>query len=346
MVGGPENGTVRLVRGFAEAGTRVTVVAPAFLGERPTADPVDGVEVVFVPHDRRLSLLRGMRPWREAALQRVGEVEPDVVHGQGILTGGVVAAATDRPRLVTARGNARRDTLAAYRGVTGRVRAAMRDRLARGVVDAVDVLVGVHPDWRVNLPVQPRRLEYIPNIVDEAFFSVARKPAARTVLYCGGPRRIKGWDLLQSAFEGVLHELPDAQLHAVGWPIDADRPNVPGVQVSAPLSPHELARAMAASDVVVLPSRYDVSPILLAEAWATGTPVIATTAGGLAALAPGAAVVVPPESPPALAQAMLAVLRGEIDTSELVRVGFERAAQHRGGSVVEAHLALYAELAG
>jgi 2-deoxystreptamine N-acetyl-D-glucosaminyltransferase/2-deoxystreptamine glucosyltransferase len=214
------------------------------------------------------------------------------------------------------------------------------------VLDDVDLLVGVHPDWRINLPVEPRRFAYVPNIVDEAFFAVARAPSAGTVLYCGGPRRIKGWDLLLAAFTDVRAAMPDARLHAVGWPDDPMTPATPGVRVGPAVNSAELASAMSEAAVVVIPSRYDVSPILLAEAWAAGTPVIATTAGGLAALAPGAAVVVPPESPAALSEAILAVLRGEIDTSELVRAGSERAARHRGRAVVEAHLALYAELAG
>ena len=51
------------------------------------------------------------------------------------------------------------------------------------------------------------------------------------------------------------------------------------------------------ASVVVIPSRYEVSPILLAEAWAAGNTVVATDAGGLAALAPGRARVVLPDDP-------------------------------------------------
>jgi glycosyltransferase involved in cell wall biosynthesis len=298
-----------------------------------------------VSHDQRFSLLRGIRPWRVAGARVVRELGPDVVHGQGILVGGVVAAAVPGPpRIVTARGNARRDTLEAYRGVGARLRASLRDHYASRVVRSVDAIVGVHPDWRINLPVEPRRLVHIPNIVDEVFFSVQRAPVGETVLYCGGTRRIKGWDLLEAAWGDVRRAVPGAELRVVGWPDDTGPPELPGIDVEGPLDAERLAAAMAAARLVVIPSRYEVAPIVLAEAWASGTPVVATSAGGMASLAPGAAILVPPESPRALAQAIVGALDGTLETAQFVDSGRTRAQRHRAVAVAAAHVALYAEI--
>ena len=55
---------------------------------------------------------------------------------------------------------------------------------------------------------------------------------------------------------------------------------------------------------------------MLAEAWAVGTPVILTDAGGMASLPPGAALVVPSESPSSLGRAIVDVLTGVVDPTE------------------------------
>lgn len=326
----------------------VTVVAPT---ERHVPEErlhVDGATLIFVPHDQRYMIPRRMAPWRKAAVPVVESLRPDVVHGQGIVTGGVIAAGVtgDVPRVVTARGNARQDTLAAYNGAAGRIRALLRDRLIDGVIDGTDVVVSVHPDWRVNLPRPPQHLVFIPNIVDDVFFSVSRTPAARRVIYCGGNKRIKGYDVLGAAWPSVLQAVPDASLRLVGWPPGAPPISADAVEWTEVLGPEALAREMASAAAVVIPSRYEVSPILLAEAWASGTPVVCTDAGGMASLAPGAAHVVPVESVDALARAIVDTLAGGSDVAELVATGRERADRHRANAVVDAHLSLYASLSG
>jgi glycosyltransferase involved in cell wall biosynthesis len=333
---------------MVEAGLRVTVVAPASSSEPSRTLVSGGVEIVLAPHDQRLMIPRRMRPWLKAAMPIVEARRPDLVHGQGIVTGGVIVAGMSPgvPRVVTARGNARRDTLAAYNGAPGRIRAALRDRMIHRIIDATDVVVDVHPDWRVNLPREPRRLVFIPNIVDEAFFHVDRRPADARVIYCGGTRRIKGYDVLEAGWPAVRRAAPMASLRLVGWPEGAALPPLAGVESVGVLGPEALAAEMSQASLVVIPSRYEVSPILLAEAWASGTPVVATDAGGMASLAPGAARVVRSDDPAALADAIVKSLTASAETAALVATGRARAEQHRTSSVVAAHLSLYEALAG
>jgi glycosyltransferase involved in cell wall biosynthesis len=345
--GGPANGTARLVRGLSSAGTTVTVVAPAPPEDR-AGFRLHGADVVLVPHAQRLSLPRRLRPWRTAAIPIVNRLGADVVHGQGIVEGGVIAAdaSSTRARLVTARGNTRRDTLAERPGAGGRIRAAILDRLASSVIRSVDVTVDVHPDWRVNLPCRPRRFVHIDNIVDDVFFDVTRRPVEGRVLFCGGTRRIKGHDVLLAAWPHVLRRHPESTLRFVGWPAEASLAGTHAVETIDAVGPAQLATELSCASVVVIPSRYEVSPILLAEAWAAGTPVVATDAGGLAALAPGRARVVLPDDPEGLARAVNDALAPESAdmTAGLIAAGRERAESYRGRVVVDAHLSLYREL--
>jgi glycogen synthase len=342
--GGVEQSVTRLVAALARAGAEITVIAP---GRAGTFDR-EGVTVVYVGGHGRWALARGLRPWRQAAGRAVASAGGDVVHGQGLLPGGIAVADAPHPRVVTAHGNVGADTRAAYGGLTGSARRVARDRLARAATRRADVLVGVHPDWRQNVPIPPRSFVHIPNIVDDLFFSAERRPDGSRVLFCGGPARIKGWDVLARAWPGVLERCPEASLKVAGWPAGATPPKLPDgtpVETAGWLSSPALRAAMEQASLLAIPSRFEVAPLVLLEAWAARLPVVATSAGGLATLARGAAEVVPPEDPQGLGSAIASVLGGEQrGLDELVAEGSRRAERCRAAAVAEEHLSLYSKL--
>jgi len=76
------------------------------------------------------------------------------------------------------------------------------------------------------------------------------------------------------------------------------------------LSRPDLCAAFVSSDVFVLPSRAEGLPIVILEAWAAHLAVIATRVGGVVDLCSEQnALLIPPEDPGALAQAILGMLR-------------------------------------
>jgi glycosyltransferase involved in cell wall biosynthesis len=90
----------------------------------------------------------------------------------------------------------------------------------------------------------------------------------------------------------------------------------------------DAAAIMAALDVFALPSRYEGLPIALLEAMSLGIPSVATRVGGVPeVIADGAGVLVPPQDPRALADAIVSLLNDPGRRREISDAGRRRAAR-------------------
>jgi glycosyltransferase involved in cell wall biosynthesis len=102
------------------------------------------------------------------------------------------------------------------------------------------------------------------------------------------------------------------------------------------------ARLMRAFDVLALSSRTEGTPIVLFEALAAGVPVVATSVGGVPdVVSPGEALLVPPDDPAALADAIRRVVSDPAAAAARARAGAARLAAAFG---VEPWLDAYEEI--
>jgi glycosyltransferase involved in cell wall biosynthesis len=346
-VGGVEVATWRLARALHETGVDVTVVAIQGSGDD---DGASGVRVVRLGVDDRWSAMRDLRPLRDALATVLDTVAPDVVHAEDLVPAGYAAARValaGRPTVVTAHGNRRQDTMAAYRGAGAQLRWLLGRRMARRATELADVVVGVHPDPALSLPTSPQRFEFIPNIVENSFFTIDRQSDGLQVLYAGGPRRIKGGDVLLAAWPAVLERIPRARLLAPGCAAAVSVLSAEvAMTIAAPpwLAGDRFVGALAESSVLAIPSRFELAPIALAEAWAARVPVVATDVGGVPAMARGAARLVAADAPGELAAAIVEALTDARGNAQLVGEGNRRAQLQRADTVACAHLRLYEDL--
>ncbi|WP_395969605.1 glycosyltransferase [Actinomadura sp. 1N219] len=129
-------------------------------------------------------------------------------------------------------------------------------------------------------------------------------PAGVPLAVCVGRlTRQKGQDVLVAAWPGVIARCPSARLAIVGDGEDLDalrRERAAGVLfVPAVRDPRDW---LAASNVVVLPSRWEGLPLTALEALATGRPLVGTDIPGIAEVVrPGIGALVPADDPAALA---------------------------------------------
>lgn len=250
-----------------------------------------------------LALVAGWRLARRVARAH----RATVLHGHWVVPGGAIAAyaAGGRPLVVSLHGS---DVFVAERhGVAGRVSHQVFAQAGFVTACSADLR-----DRAIRLGAREDQCEVVPYGVDTTRFAPAASAAARAearsalgvshdaplVFAVGRLVRKKGFEYLVDAIAALAAVRPDvacviagdgdlaAELRARA--VDrcvADRVRFPG------LLPHDrAAAAMAAADIVAVPSvrddagNVDGLPNVVLEAMATATPVVATPAGGIAAV--------------------------------------------------------------
>jgi teichuronic acid biosynthesis glycosyltransferase TuaC len=188
------------------------------------------------------------------------------------------------------------------RGSDLRVRDALSKRLTRPVLHAAQRILVVSEDLgRVavrDYVADASRIRAIPNGCDASIFHPQSRSAARAALgidddaelvaYVGRLVPEKGLRELVDAMAALAPQRPKLQLALIGeGPMRAEldarvaaesglRTHLPGAQ-----GPHDVARWMAASNAVTLPSYSEGHPNVLVEALACGRPVVSTPVGGV-----------------------------------------------------------------
>ncbi len=187
--------------------------------------------------------------------------------------------------------------------------------------------------------------EIVPNAVDPSLFFPeerrVRKGEPKRLIFVGAiePSNHKGFPTLLEALERLSDRRTDWRLDVVGdGPSRKEHESrvagsglAPRVIFHGQKPKPEVAAMMRASDVFVLPSRFENLPCVVIEALASGLPVVATAVGGIPEMVSDRdGILVPPEDPAALAEALdraLASLqafdRADISTRAVGRFGLE-----------------------
>lgn len=209
------------------------------------------------------------------------------------------------------------------------------------------------------------RVEVIPNGINEEDYAVDDLPGFRErhglgdrpfVLFVGRLNPVKGPDLLLQAFCAAKEDLADHHLVFVG----PDEGMLAGLRRTATghgvservhfvgyLGGAEKARAYAAAELLVVPSRQEAMSIVALEAGAVGTPVLLTDRCGFdeVARADGGRVV------PATAEGLREGLVGLLEDSRALKdmgTNLKRLVRERytWGSIIRQYLDLYARITG
>jgi len=324
--GGSDQALLRMVRSLPRPEFECHIVVPAEPPLRPDFEAA-GVEVHVVPM-RRISRSHRWRDWigyasawpvtvvRLARLLR--QLDIDVVHTNSFHSwyGWAASLLARRPhvwhgREIVVQSNA---ALAVERFLIPRfsARVLSMSHAIADQLDGVDVVV-VHetPDPDEFTPGRAGRFR-------------PRVPIDDRVPLVGAAGRIDSWkgvDILLDAFERVRASRADVELVVAGGPVRGKESLFDSLATTARATPgvhwlgarDDVADLLADLDLFVLPST-EPEPygLVLVEALMSGTPVIATDAGGpreiIAEATPGSGRLVPVGNHEALATAILAAL--------------------------------------
>jgi len=189
------------------------------------------------------------------------------------------------------------------------------------------------------LRVPEERVRVVANGVDDTFTPVGERAEGEYVLAVGTLEPRKNLQRLaeEAARTGVELRLAGDP----GWggvSVDGRR-----VRRLGYVSDEELACLYRGALCLAYPSLYEGFGIPVLEAMACGAPVVTSAGGALEELADGAAVLVDPRDPEAIADGIVeAVARRE----DLRRRGLERARDYSWRATAEATAAVYREAAG
>ena len=346
VVGGLGRHVHALATELAVAGHEVVVLTRRATGTdavtHPTSDlVVDGVRVLAVAEDpAHLTFADDLVGWAlamghallRAALTRLGDWRPDVVHGHDWLVAHPAIALADAFRVPLVA------TLHATEA--GRYTGWLPGRLNRQLhscewwlAHRADTLITCSAAMRAEVAelfdVHPTAIRVLPNGIAPGGWQVPAGAAAAArarhapdgaplLVHFGRLEYQKGAQDLIAALPRIRRAHPGTRLLIAGTGSAADmladaarRHRVLRcVRFLGRVPDGELPALLAAADAVVLPSRYEPFGIVALEAAATGAALVTSTAGGLGEVVRDGetGVSFPPGDVPALAAAVTGVL--------------------------------------
>jgi glycosyltransferase involved in cell wall biosynthesis len=343
-IGGVERYAARIAGALAhEPDLRPVVLTTGDTRIRTRVATQDGVQVVRLGCWFRLSNTPLNPLWPFQVRRWLRKLDADVVNAHAPVPGlGDIAIAVSgrRPTVLTYHSGSMHKG-GADTGLADRIIGLYERRVLPRVFGRADVLVPVSP---VALAAdRPGAIQITPGVdVDRFTPGPPASQRPRDLLYVGRIDRTSAWkgiDVLIRAL-ALLGDLPGVRLRLVG---DGDAlPDHLGlaarlgvadrVQSAGALDGADLVEAVRSAAVLVLPSLTDAEAfgMVLLEAMACATPVVASSVGGPAfVLADGeSGLLVPPGDPEALAKAC----RGLLEDPELAdrtgAAGRRRAERH------------------
>jgi len=312
--------------------------------------------------------------YTEGVLNHLRQGEPaDAIHANywlSGLAGHTIKHALDLPLLSTFH------TLARVKADAGlwEGEAAARAQAEASIIGCSDaVLASCEVEARqleALYGADPDRIHLVPLGVETAFFSPGNRDQARRatglprgvplILCVGRIQALKGFDVAIRAL-GLLEEThPDAHLVIVGGPsgvagmVEIDRLQTlvrafglgGRVHFVPPVAHELLSTYYRAADVVVVPSRSESFGLVALEAAACGTPVVASSVGGLTTLVDDGVTgrLVESRDASAFAEAMATVLDDDVNARCMGAEAARGAAQYSWPSTAARLRALVAEL--
>jgi glycosyltransferase involved in cell wall biosynthesis len=214
-------------------------------------------------------------------------------------------------------------------------------RVVRAATRVIAVSEFTRRELQELLDVPDEKVHVIPNAVGPPFSAEGEAAAGDYVLAVSTLEPRKNLPRLVEAYRRAdLNGLPLLVAGAAGW--GGVRVEGDGVRWLGEVQDDALARLYRGARAVAYVSLYEGFGLPVLEAMACGAPVVAARAGALEEVAGGAAVLVDPRDPDAIAAGLSEAIERH---DELAPLGIARARAFDWGKVARQTLAVYREAA-
>jgi glycosyltransferase involved in cell wall biosynthesis len=327
--GGVESATSVLVAALAAQDDIDNVAVLCFHRGEASTDyrrAAPKVEVHYVRGQDRLGLITGWFLDVRKARKLVAALKPDIVHGQAFDRGDIAVKCSPNS-VVTVHGLPRAEMkLSARMDFGDKLRVKVVDAVVRRVLRRAKVVISISKYDMQELGHLIRGTPVsIANPTGLEFFAAAPpRPSETRVLFAGVLTPRKNVVGLLNAFAQIRQAVPEARLIIAGPHPDPDyaqtvRDRVTSlalgdsVDIVGLLDNDRLRHEIAAARAVVLFSRQETAPTIIAQAMAAGKPVVAARVGGVAEMVNDgeSGFVVESEDETALAERMLTLLNDQ-----------------------------------
>jgi glycosyltransferase involved in cell wall biosynthesis len=302
VIGGVEAVTGALVPALAARDdvARVTVVV---LGssDTPARQVQQGSNVMihYLPTRSRWRTVTRSRVDARQVREIVRDVDPDIIHGQGLTWDSDIAIQLGKPVVVTVHGLIHREQgFIRRRSLPARLRGALRTRLVvaltRRVLRRADLVISIsaYDGAELNRLTRGKRVQIANPIAPEYVRAPVSDPDGARVLYAGTLLRRKNVTGLIRAFNRARARVPDARLVLAGPSVDPvydqeihDTIAALGLQDAVELPGHldteQLLDELRRCRVMALFSQQETLPTIIAQAQAQARPVVASRVGGI-----------------------------------------------------------------
>jgi glycosyltransferase involved in cell wall biosynthesis len=289
----------------------------------------------------------------------IRQVGPDLVHAHG--TGKDYAAPViqwnPEKSVITVHGVTREESKH-WTGIKGTYHRVTGRRVENFVLSQARTIIAVSPYVRNMIQGQTcADISVIFNPVEKKFFGVLKNECPARLLFVGGIEERKGLEVLIKALAQVKRIIPDVELHIVGGirkmiyyhtlislirslGLDSN------VQFRGSLTEQNLMQEYAEAEIFVLPSYEESQGIVILEAMATGTPVIATRAGGIPNMIQDNVngLLVDCGNDQLMAQCITSLLTDPGRRQRIAKTGNEMALAYLPGPIARQHLDVYERL--
>ncbi len=293
FTGGVETATEGLLEGLRDyqSDFEFHVVS---LSNRVTGNQVierDGFQFHFIAIPKN-PFIRPHLPYNTIkALQKIREISPDLIHCQDNMVLAVASILSGYPRIFTVHGIKGKEAIL-WRG--REYWSHQMDRiLERFVHQRTGTIISVSP-YVSKLLNHNKRIFEIPNPLTRLFYNFENllpDSKEQYILYIGPLIHLKQPLILIYAYIELKKDFPNLKLILCGSKEDPKYYNIikavihknslTDISFLENLSRKEIRDYLAKAKALVLPSIQENSPMVIAEAMAVGTPIVAARVGGI-----------------------------------------------------------------